>query len=319
MENKRHKIKISFISLLILCSLFGVYKIWTIIPDYSSRQTAGLPSCPEPVRDICTVSQNDAFYLYSHSLDHPELLDEIDYMKVDDISALMESYGLTEDKDREYILAAASASGCGHSILAEIIINLYQDKPDLFEEEYGYPLYYERDGDIDYNSETLFTDIFLRINKNRLKEIHYDTYDSQYVMTMLGINVYGTDIKFDDMPEYLSSVVGEKTETAAFKRNVSYNKYMDYMVKKGFDYACIGVHKFVLVPYGSNPCKRNYTSDGGHWMRITGVTEDKHFIVSSWGDEWELLENDPYVKDKILFFPSFSKNDGGLVFLNVVD
>ena len=321
MEYRKQHINNLIFSLLILFCFYGIYKIWAVIPDYSVQQTSESPNCPEPVRDICRVNQSDAFHLYRIFLNNPETLNEIDLMIFSDISSLLESYGITEDQDKEFILAAASASGCGHSILAEIIIDLYQDKPDLFKEKYGYPLYYEQDGEIIYNTETLFTDIFARTNKDKLKDIHYDYHDMYYVMTMLGYSMYGTDIKFDDMSRYLSDVLGENSETAAFKRNVSYKKYKEYMDRKDFDYACIGVFNFLLSPYGSNPCKNNTTTEGsGHWMRITGVTEDGHYIVSSWGEEWEMIKGTPFVEDKkFLVFQPLSENDGGLVFLKVND
>ena len=61
----------------------------------------------------------------------------------------------------------------------------------------------------------------------------------------------------------------------------------------------------------------DYISDGGHWMRIKGITEDKHFIVTSWGDEWELLNYSPYLEGKTLFFfQPKNDNDGGLIFID---
>ena len=322
MENSRKTKKYILISLLILCSLFGIYKVWTIIPDYSAQQTSASSNCPEPVRDICRVSQDSAFNLYSSFQEKPESLDEIEQKKLADILTLLKSYGITQENDIEYLLAVAKGMGCGFSILAEVIIDLYQDKPDLFKEEYGYPLYYEQDGEIFYNTETLFMDIFARIKKAKLKDINHTVSNEVFILTYFGYDMHRTSIPFVDMPRYLSAVINDNTETAVFQRDISSKKYKEYMDRKDFDYACIALFDFVLSPYGSNPCEGNHTSiDSGHWMRITDITKDGHYIVSSWGEEWEILEGNPHFKNKTYagIYQPLSDVDGGLIFLKVND
>ncbi len=276
---KRYKKKILF-TILFICSLIGAREFWNLIPDYSVSQH-NLSDYSENLRDICRVDQSGASDLYYTYMNEPDALDDIERKKLADIVELLGSYEVTDVSDRDYLLAISASTGCGYSILAEIVVDLYQDKPDVFEEEYGYPLYYEQNGEIDINSETLFTDIFLRMNKSKVKEISHETDNSKYILTMLGVSVYGTDIRFDDMPRFLADVIGEKTETVSLKRNISYDTYKEYMSRKDYDYACIALHKFALQPYGANPREYNYVSDGGHWMRITGITKDQHFIVSS--------------------------------------
>ena len=55
-------------------------------------------------------------------------------------------------------------------------------------------------------------------------------------------------------------------------------------------------------------------------MQIVDISQDNHFVVASWGQEWELTDYSPYVEDKkYLFIQPKNENDGGLVFFKVGD
>lgn len=64
MKRGRKPKKFIIFSLLILCSLFEINKIWSIIPDYSVHHISTSANCTEPVREICRVDQRSAQKLY---------------------------------------------------------------------------------------------------------------------------------------------------------------------------------------------------------------------------------------------------------------
>ncbi len=276
------------------------------------------PDNPIVLDGVCYVNQSTAYYLYKDYQDDPESLTETEKKMLGDMIMLLERSGFVEEEDDlYYIMAIAAASGCGYAFPAEIILDMYKDKPEIFENDYGYPLYYSADGEIIYNLDTLFLDIFLRINTEKIRKIIPEKDNIRYLLTLFGLSMYQTDIQFDEMDDVLHAVLNPAADVLTLQRNVSYKTYNKYLMKGKYDYACIALHTFKLRPYGSNPREDDYISDGGHWMRIKGITENKHYIVTSWGDEWELLNYSPYLEGKTLFFfQPKNDNDGGLIFID---
>ena len=88
---------------------------------------------------------------------------------------------------------------------------------------------------------------------------------------------------------------------------------------EGYTGACIAAYRFELKPYGSNTETENYVanqeSEDGHWMTITGVSENGNFIVSSWGQEWELLSSDVYATFPVDGVQNENRDDACLVFI----
>lgn len=263
-------------------------------------------------------NQVNALNLYEKYIDDPSSLTDIELKKVKTLLQIFENYGIDSSNRIDYLLTIAANSGCGHAVLTNILCDLYKDNPEEFEKEYGYPLYYEEDGNIIYNFEVIFTDMFLSMNKDDLDRLDYQTYDSTFVMTMLGYSLYETDLSFQEMADAFRSVIGDDNcSVVSLQRESSIKVYKEYIEKKGYDYACIGVQSFTLVPYGSNSGTEELVSDGGHWMQIIGVSENNNFIVSSWGKEWELVDYSPYLEDKHFFIQPKNEKDGGLFFFKV--
>ncbi len=318
MEKIRQNKKKIVLCILIFACLFALRELWSVIPDYSVNGIT-VPEYAEADLNTCRVNQADPFHLYESFLEAPETLSETELQKITDIISLLESYGAANEEDMKYILGVSNATGCGFAILTEIIYDLYKDRPDDFEKKYGYALYSEQDGEIEYNSEVLFTDIFLRMNKDKIQEIIDDDNDYRYLFTMVGAPLFDTDVRVNKMEKYVADVIGNNTKTVTVQRDLSYKTYNTYMVRDKYDYVFIAVHKYKLLPYGSNPRDKAYASNGGHWMRILGVNKGKHFIVSTWGSEWELVESSPYVEDKKFLHQPLNDNDGGLVFIRIND
>ena len=105
-----------------------------------------------------------------------------------------------------------------------------------------------------------------------------------------------------------NAFLGQKVSVEILPRDISINSYKTAMESGKYQYASIAVSKYKLSPYGNNSEKEYYSSIG-HFMTITGISENGNFIVSSWGYEWELIEGTPYT----------SKQDGGLFLISIGD
>jgi len=263
--------------------------------------------------------QRSAYLLYEKYILDKDSLNEDELQKIKSIILLFEKKGITDENQIDYLLNVSANSGCGYSIIVNIICDLFKDSPEQFEKEYGYPLFYEAGEDYLFNYEALFTDIFLNLNSNELTKIANDDDSVARVLTNLGLSIYGTDVKFDDMAKYLNTVSGTNFNASIHLRDNSIKTYKQHVMNGDYDYAAIAVYAYTLKPYGSNPNKELYKGEGGHWMQITGISKNNHFIVSSWGESWELINSSPYFLDKSFIFQPKSEDDGGLIFFKVGD
>ena len=125
-------------------------------------------------------------------------MDPIEIQKINDILNLGKKYEIDAD-GMEAILIVASGIGCGYAFLAEILFDLFKNKTDVFEVQYGYPLYYEQDGKYVFNTETIFTDIFMRLNADIIPEIAEEENDYRLLFAAVGVSFYGTDVLFEEM------------------------------------------------------------------------------------------------------------------------
>ncbi len=203
----------------------------------------------------------------------------------------------------------------------EILLDRYLSDPEAFEEKYGYPLYYINDGEVEYNLDTIFTDLFLKSNSEKIQNIVTEKDPVIRVLAEFGVTAYHTDVGFDEMDDLIQTVFGPETEVALVRRDLSVKTYNKYMVQDKYDYACIAAHTYKLKPYGTNPYDEDVESrEGGHWMRVKGTIGKKHYLVSSWGEEWELYQYSPFFEEKILFiFQPKSESDGGFIFIDMDD
>lgn len=211
-------------------------------------------------------------------------------------------YGI-EDPDRMLeILDMQKAQGCGYSVITNWICEEYANDPDAFEDKYGYPLYINIRNHESFNYAVLSVDAFLENNIDVLRDCDSST---------------DVSIHPDEMAtEY--SAIGGNHEFDVTMRDISVETYQEHM-DNGYAGACIAAYRFELKPYGSNESDANYvasqTTEDGHWMTITGVSENGNFIVSSWGQEWELLSSDVYATFPVDGVQNENRDDACLVFI----
>ncbi len=264
------------------------------------------------------ANQSAPFWILLNYLLSPNSLKEIDKEKAKDMFELFIDHGHTVESTMVAYLDLMRTQGCGYINITNTICDIYKDKPEEFEEIYGYPLYYEdENGDKIYNFETIVTDLFLRNHKNLQEEKYFYS---------IG---FATEEPIS-MEKALKTLVPELNfEVKVMSRDCSIDTYKEYMEEGNYQYAYIAVHSFELRPC-NNTEEENFVATGGHWMPIIGVNENNHYIVASVGKPWELIRSSPYIYDDKSFFlgefegyqgigEELDEHDGGLIFIKVGD
>lgn len=220
---------------------------------------------------------------------------------------LLVEHGITDENTMLKALHMQNMQGCGYSVITNWICDEYADNPEAFEEKYGYPLYIaidDENGDEheSFNYAVLSVDAFLENNSDLLNDCSPN----------LDVSIHP-----DEMAAEYSAIGGDH-EFDVTTRDISVETYQEHM-DEGYTGACIAAYRFELKPYGSNTETENYVanqeSEDGHWMTITGVSENGNFIVSSWGQEWELLSSDVYATFPVDGVQNENRDDACLVFI----
>ena len=210
----------------------------------------------------------------------------IDYKHSQMYLEIFKNNGITEGSDMYYFLHQLKNHGCGYSAIVNLICDYYKDNPKAFEEIYGYPLYDTNSkGKTIINYDFIVLDFFLKTNE-------YGQADFS--------------IRYDGFETSLSSITNENITVEPTPNDKSITTYNEKMSSGEYDYAVVALSEFTLVPMDGNP-RPTVSVEGGHWMTITGTTEDGHFIVSSWGYEWKVIGGTPNIPSQ----------DGGLIFVKI--
>ena len=235
---------------------------------------------------------------------------------------LFEKAGITDVNDIFYYLNKLKCMGCGYSACANIIADVYKDDPEAFEKEYGYPLYDVNGFGADIiNYDLIIVDLFTRdkvqenlekIENSALTKIKNNERVTMYeffsILTTPGVDF---SVRFEDFDETLQFSLGDKTVTVeCCNRDSSVETYKEKMQSGNFDYAVVAVAGFTLQMnawYILDEEPMDFK--GGHWMSVTGVSDNDKLIVSSWGYQWELLDG----------IPATLTQDGGLIFIKIED
>ncbi len=267
------------------------------INDKDSTLFDGI-SLSDIISNLYRSDQRDAFRLFNKYAHNDELTDS-QKRNINTFLQLFNNYNVTDNRVIASLLNQSSRQGCGYSVVTNILVDLYKNKPDDFKEKFGYSLFQD---DIDekgrINYDCIFVDTFLKSNAE----------------SIIGLNnrqngIFFTDysVTFEEMGETLANVLGDTAEAVVqtCPNDISVETYEKAM-SEGYDYAAIAVKNFDLMPYGDNP-EVPVHNNGGHWMSVLGVSEEGNAIVSSWGYEWELQGGET----------ENGENDGGLVFFDI--
>ena len=276
-------------------------------------------------------NQAGAYELYEKYILEPDSLNYVEREKIKEMLELFYKYGITDDNSIDYILYSAMNVGCGYAAITNVICDYYHNNTNenvnsTFKEKYGYPLYYiEKNGTISYNFETIFLDMFLSLNyfDDSVGEDHL-TNKKNKKFKLSNKEMYDMSVEVQEMPAFFEQIVNKNknlnTTSIVIQNDISLETYKK--CKEEYDYCIIAVYSFKLKPYGNNPKKKIESFlIGGHWMTVTGISENGNYIVSSWGYEWELIKGNTTASsyDGLGIFPIHTENDGGLIFLKVGD
>ena len=217
--------------------------------------------------------------------------------------------------------------GCGFVSMANMIFQQYEGKEDEFEETFGFPMYDEKTKDL--NFDRLIIDIYTYTNDKvflnqpngenilvndvlnyyedkpeKFKKKYGIDYDESAVKLRQTIVDYyaGKDVvKIKSTGNTTYSYENRLMAYAEYRGikctdSVEYNLTTDEIekkLKKGYSIT-VGCVDFDL--YDKN--KELYAEDiGGHYMTVTGVTEDGYIEVSSWGEKYYIKSDDPGIDD----------------------
>lgn len=238
---------------------------------------------------------------------------EDEQKRIDKMIELFNNKGITDENVMLEVLECCKAQACGHTVLTNWICEYYSDKPEEFESKFGYPLYAETNcGYMNYNYEVLLTDIYLDSNDQFLSDN----------VTEHGFELNNQDSSLhpDQMGDEFNSFTGLNAQVDVVTHDASVETYQRYM-DEGYDGACIAAYRFDMDPHGCTleECEDSYSADktteDGHWMTITGVSDNNNLILSSWGSEFELTNTDLYAKFPVDGVQYEDRDDECMVFI----
>ena len=221
-------------------------------------------------------------------------------------------------------------TGCGYAAAADLVFKSFEGKEKEFEEIFGYPMYtVNYMGMIDFNYELFELGHFNYNNhldnRKLLIGSELDTYDNMYEEAQELYDMYNTTsslrfmkrnmIKseymklyeelsdFDDIYKHPSADSGENGKVGHFDEylktfgidtsfsHIESNKNLNNIVN--IENGIVSSSGFDLLNMDGSI---SYEDVEGHYMFITGKTEDDDLIVSSWGKKFILkLDNSDYV------------------------
>ena len=261
------------------------------------------------------TNQMFMYQLFDRYITDPESLSEYEKWMIDEVFKQFQDFRFVGDADENFIaftLKSACNGGCGIASNANIIASIYSGIPDgesKFYDKYGFPLYYqEENGTKHTNFNLLFTKLYLNT-------ISYDlTYDplfdiSNRLYVPFRDDIYAKiDVKAKNkgLPTFLieSYLKNELTDGFSIDTKVMFGETSIEVYQSNiddYDYCMIGAHDFCLKPYDAASIKQYGANNewssaseagpyAGHFMTITGISENGNYLVSSWGMEFELTK-----------------------------
>lgn len=272
------------------------------------------------------ASQLDFRYNFDNLIEDPLIWEEMQkYYPIDSF----ESEDTAMEFYEEYF-KAISKSGCGYVADVDLVFKSYEGKEKEFEETFGYPMYtVSENGNIDFNYELFALGHFNYNNHLDGREVligsSLDTYDNMYnECKKLYDSFYNTsplrvisraiiESKYNKLKKELDNYYSDyKYPFAESGENGKVGHLDEYLKTFGIDTSfshiesnknlnnIINVENGIVSSYGFDLLNMDgsyYAEHGeGHFMYITGMTEDGNLIVSSWGKKFILkLDNSTYV------------------------
>lgn len=185
--------------------------------------------------------------------------------------------------------------GCGYTALANYIFESYKDKPQQYEEDFGFPMYYENyEGKCLPSVGYLLTDIYFYSNKNNVLLERNGVNNGDLEDGRLSAHgvVYEDEVRILNSDRYKNANLEMVTIEDFYGETSSFADYQD-KIKEALDNG--NAIEFDATNYtlykideNNNVSKSKEMVNAPHAMTITEVTEDGDYIVSSWGEKYVL-------------------------------
>lgn len=201
---------------------------------------------------------------------------------------------MTDEEVYEF-LAKLNSEGCGYVASINSLFEKFKDDPEGFKNTFGFEMYNE-DGTYNYNE--VLVDLYCKEDNHNKKGFWIFSWDSYNPDEDWG----WSDEDGDGTKEWTKQPYG-MTQGQIEYRWESYCKDhgVDVNVKTSVrvtpdnysDYAKDGTVSIMCSKFDMYDESGNKTHvEGGHFMTITGVTEDGKYEVSSWGQKYILNKDD---------------------------
>ena len=246
---------------------------------------------------------------------------------------IMEKYGLTQ-KEASIILSATDNTGaCSYAEFCNEIFVSYQGKSDLFEKDFGFPMYTEYAGEVKPNYAQLIADLYAFANSsenggNLLKRKFDGTHKLNTHSMSNEVDALGRTLLNSDKQRYISTSFGQNKAVINkyLKSNGGKTDYISTLlvplskrvnsndmnniasrvsngILDGRQYSLgVYVKGNGTIRFKSLDPSRvgdSFMNSGGHAIYVTGVTNEG-FVVSSWGYKY-LVSFDELMKNEVSF------------------
>lgn len=182
---------------------------------------------------------------------------------------------MTEEEMRDY-LQKLNDEGCGYVALINAFLENYTGTAAEFEAEFGFPLYVERKGKLEYNFDALLVDLYAETDN------HNSFFGRDYIKDEDASATDGKGTSHQDreyrFKKYLKAHnMNVNFELGTFANANTFNIY------KRNETMMITVNPIILENKAGKVVDNRR---GSHSMTVTGTTKDGRLIVSSWGKKF---------------------------------
>ncbi len=230
---------------------------------------------------------------------------------------MKDKYGFNDDDIDFFMGSIDEAGSCAYARSANDVILAYKDRPDLFEETFGYPLYIKNsEGKMILNATELYIDYLMTSYRDYDGNTIVKYIDGKYVINKEG-NIYGNYISiYDEAYKFFDVKTKDSKIPISCHSEEIYDQSMNYdkeSLKKFLEEQMASNEGLSMgmcptgqahngpengpksVPYYSLETGNVYQMGGGHWITITNIT-DEGIVVDSWGERF-LVKYDDLIKD----------------------
>ena len=232
--------------------------------------------------------------------------------------AMKEQYGFTDEEIDYFMDRVDESATCTYARSVNDVIYAYKDRPDLFEETFGYPLYIENsNGKMVLNTTQLLADYIITSCTHCTSRKTFVEYkDGKYILNFdKSVGVFGDLQGWDDVNGFFDAKTKNSKVPLNYKieelcneeSGLTPDQLKTLIEEKLRNGDCVslgmcprGKGAFSTggadtVPFYDTESGAMYPMGGGHWITVTEVT-DEGIIVDSWGMRC-LIRNEDLVND----------------------